>query len=1011
MSEEQNVPDKPINIPLTVPQIKVKQEKFDPEVEAKINAISIANVVIKREFEKENNSLKSNNEEDKFSKTNADDNGDGDESGDDGDSSVDDSDSGNNIINRHDANGKETSVDEDKKSITPVKSSNEILAELFQVFNAAPPEELLDDKSLLKKSHKHKKHKKEKKKKIKREKDVLIGKGSCSDSAESNLPDHDKEKKYKHKHKKKKKHKHKDSKDEVRDKINDKGKKDKGKSKERQKSKEKFIDAAKDISKPSSPKLSRTEPKHVHQQDSRSHKRQSDTLGTGATNTKKTRTENDHSHSRDKGDEIEKYRERDRDKDTSREEILEKDREKNKIKDRKHNSFYNGFAEYESNSKTVYIKKEPNESTIKQHTHDGHISEISLSDEEEDYLKDRHVSDDPKNRRFGHDYANERPSNNFYAGIKRSRSRDRDRNRNRDRERERDRNYRGDGRSHSKRRSRSRGRSRSRSRDLGIDKKRLLEIARKNAISMFKRGNLPGCDSMSQEVKDKVLLKMRYGGKTVQDLTDFCKKISNGENLSDLSSDEDSDVDKSGNTKAFHHPFQLKEREPIVMHIRNATTLPLRPTSNDAVKAITMQFPVSSGQQHRMTEAWVPVVQKDNLPPLPTLPAVTQSTTIFKTGVVKNVFEKAIPEEQQEPAFKSVQQPSVNSNGESNCAVPNTVDNSATLATIPNMPTKIQIPTQMPLVKTITDAPIGVKPFYPVPPPSVTAAVSAPITSCPPIQPTALPPVSLPPPPIQQKFVPDVPVPSSSDIPVGAAKVFPELSGPQLDVSSIISKRLQAMRRLQENPMDPEAIKMMYNSQKDMSSWASSKHLPGQFTGSTGANILSMRELNAGPQAWARRDQLITSRPVSGGMGMQLLQKMGWKPGEGLGRDKSGSLQPLLLDVKLDKHGLVARDDNNGYKQKPCKKQRAQNNIQQQQQELLEKHPVCLLNELTSKRKWTPPLYTLVNEAGPSHSRMFLFSVSINGHTYTPTQGSNTKKEAKLISARHCLQQMGILPM
>nr|XP_014098784.1 protein SON [Bactrocera oleae] len=1005
MSEEQNGPD----IPLTVPQIKVKQEKFDPEVEAKINAISIANVVIKREVEKENNNLKSNNKEDEINKTD-DDNGDDDESGDDGNSSVDDSDVGNNnIINSHGSNRKETSLDEDKKSITPVKSSNEILAELFQVFNAAPPEELLDDKSLLKKSHKHKKHKKEKKNKIKREKDVLAEKGTFSNSAESNLPDDDKEKIYKHKHKKKKKHKHKDAKDKERDKSNDKGKKDKG-LKERQKSKEKSIAAAKDISKPSSPKHSRAEPKHEHHQDSRSRKRHFDTLGTSSTDGKKARTENDHSHSRDKGGEFEKHRERDRGKDTNKEQILEKDREKNKTKDRKHNNFYNGFPEYESNSKTVYIKKEPKESAIKLDTHDGHISEISLSDEEEDYLKDRHVSDDLKNRRFGHDYANERSSNSFYAGIKRSRSRDRDRNRIRDRERERDRNYRGDGRSHSKRRSRSRGRSRSRSRDLGIDKKRLLEIARKNAISMFKRGNLPGCDSMSQEVKDKVLLKMRYGGKTVQDLTDFCKKISNGENLSDLSSDEDSDVDKSGNTKAFHHPFQLKEREPIVMHIRNATTLPLRPTSNDAVKAITMQFPVSSGQQHRMTEAWVPVVQKDNLPPLPTLPVVAQSTSIFKTGIVKNVFEKAIPEEQQEPAFKPVQQTSVNSNGESNCAVPNTVDNSATLMTTPNTPTKAQVSTQVPLVKPITDAPIGVKPFYSVPPPSETAEVSPPITSYPPTQPIVLLPVSIPPPPIQQTFVPDVPVPSSTDITVGGAKVFPELSGPQLDVSSIISKRLQAMRRLQENPMDPEAIKMMYNSQKDMSSWASSKHLPGQFTGSTGANILSMRELNSGPQAWARRDQLITSRPVSGGMGMQLLQKMGWKPGEGLGRDKSGSLQPLLLDVKLDKHGLVARDDNNGYKQKPCKKQRPQNNIQQQQ-ELLEKHPVCLLNELTSKRKWTPPLYTLVNEAGPSHSRMFLFSVSINGHTYTPTQGSNTKKEAKLISARHCLQQMGILPM
>lgn len=38
-------------------------------------------------------------------------------------------------------------------------------------------------------------------------------------------------------------------------------------------------------------------------------------------------------------------------------------------------------------------------------------------------------------------------------------------------------------------------------------------------------------------------------------------------------------------------------------------------------------------------------------------------------------------------------------------------------------------------------------------------------------------------------------------------------------------------------------------------------------------------------------------------MGMHLLQKMGWKPGEGLGKNQSGSLEPLLLDVKIDKKG------------------------------------------------------------------------------------------------------------
>lgn len=38
-----------------------------------------------------------------------------------------------------------------------------------------------------------------------------------------------------------------------------------------------------------------------------------------------------------------------------------------------------------------------------------------------------------------------------------------------------------------------------------------------------------------------------------------------------------------------------------------------------------------------------------------------------------------------------------------------------------------------------------------------------------------------------------------------------------------------------------------------MSSWANSKYVPGQFTGSTGANILSARELTSGYQAWAKK--------------------------------------------------------------------------------------------------------------------------------------------------------------
>lgn len=94
-----------------------------------------------------------------------------------------------------------------------------------------------------------------------------------------------------------------------------------------------------------------------------------------------------------------------------------------------------------------------------------------------------------------------------------------------------------------------------------------------------------------------------------------------------------------------------------------------------------------------------------------------------------------------------------------------------------------------------------------------------------------------------------------------------------------------------------------------MSAWATSKYTPGQFLGTTEVKVLSAKELSSGYQAWAKKNQMIESQPVTSGMGMHLLQKMGWKPGEGLGKDKSGALTPLLLEVKLDKRGLEANEE------------------------------------------------------------------------------------------------------
>uniref|UniRef100_A0A1I8PF24 G-patch domain-containing protein n=1 Tax=Stomoxys calcitrans TaxID=35570 RepID=A0A1I8PF24_STOCA len=895
---------------------KIKKEKIDPEIEKKL--IDQKNKQDKPVCNEQLSSLK-----DKTYLY------DGNTSEDDGEDS-DETDS-------QSSQDHPEEPEEDKKNIEPVKSSNEILAELFKVFNAAPPEELLDDKNLIEKSLKHKKEKKKKNKKNKPneehsdEGDAANGQGSGG----------------KHKKKKKHKHKHKDG-DKSKSKKKSKDKeRDRDKSREEKKAKESDKPPDKAKSKSKDPRVdsykysSREEDRH-YSKDSLDNKKHNDTSS--------HRTSTDFKRHHEKDDEEKKY-----------------------------NSFYDGFREkdYKSSSKDrqservkeepIRIKKEVEEKTSARKVSDGDISEISLSDEES-YLERKEKDTDCKKYKS---------SNSFYSGSHRSRSRETDRTYSNDRYRSHHRrsNY------HSRR-----SKSRSRSRDLGIDKKRLLEIARKNAISMFKRGNLPGCDNMTEDIKDKVLLKMRYGGRTVEDLTEFCKKISNGEHLSDLSSDEGSDIDKSGNAKAFHHPFQLKEREPIVMHIRNSKPiLPAPAKTDEQTKTITMQFPVSSGQQHRMTEAWVPVEPKEKLQPLPVLPAATQSTSIFKSIAPKNALGKPLPKEsEQEPAFKPVDDPTSTSMGAA----------ASTQTVLP--PTNNNPPSNIALTPQL--------PFMCVPPPQpVPPAVPAP--SVPPIVPPPIPVVP-------NNFTPDVPVPSSS-----RDSVFPDPPAHTMDVSSIISKRLNAMRRLQENPMDSEAAKMLYYSQREMSSWAASKHLPGQFTGSTGVNVLKPSQLNSGPQVWAKRDQLTSTKPVTGGMGMHLLQKMGWKPGEGLGREKNGSLQPLLLDVKLDKRGLVAQEDL-----RPVKPRRGGGSgggggggggggapppIPPNPQD---KHPVCLLNEITTKYKWTPPLYTLVHENGPSHSRMFLFSVQVNNETYTPAKLCNTKKEAKFQAAKLCLQQMGILP-
>lgn len=85
-------------------------------------------------------------------------------------------------------------------------------------------------------------------------------------------------------------------------------------------------------------------------------------------------------------------------------------------------------------------------------------------------------------------------------------------------------------------------------------------------------------------------------------------------------------------------------------------------------------------------------------------------------------------------------------------------------------------------------------------------------------------------------------------------------------------------------------------------------------------------------------------------------------------------------------------------------------NMKMSQEFMESKHPVSLLGELASKRKWGAPMYEVVHESGPHHHKSFIYQVIMNGMAYTPALPCTTKKEAKKVAAQVCLEQLGVLP-
>jgi hypothetical protein len=97
-----------------------------------------------------------------------------------------------------------------------------------------------------------------------------------------------------------------------------------------------------------------------------------------------------------------------------------------------------------------------------------------------------------------------------------------------------------------------------------------LEIARKNATKLMRKGVLPS-DIFS---KDQIFA-IRAGGKSVEELTDYCKRLAKKDASGVAISDDDGSGDEMGE-HFLHHPFHVKDRPlpQITLNIRNAVPIP-----------------------------------------------------------------------------------------------------------------------------------------------------------------------------------------------------------------------------------------------------------------------------------------------------------------------------------------------------------------------------------------------------------------------------------------------------
>jgi hypothetical protein len=101
------------------------------------------------------------------------------------------------------------------------------------------------------------------------------------------------------------------------------------------------------------------------------------------------------------------------------------------------------------------------------------------------------------------------------------------------------------------------------------------------------------------------LIAIKSGGQNLRQLTDFCRELASKGITNEF--DDDDDILYGGSDTEFHHPFEVKDKPlPNPMLRSGVQAEILTPAMKSACMSHRMiEFPVSSGNAHRVTEVHV----------------------------------------------------------------------------------------------------------------------------------------------------------------------------------------------------------------------------------------------------------------------------------------------------------------------------------------------------------------------------------------------------------------------